>query len=269
MYSNLKLHQKLWFLIGSISSVIAIISLTNLKLYEKVADGMLMPGTISQDIQTVIAGIILSVLALKINDEGIKAQIICTGLTGYIVYAYGIYAFEQYYTFLYFFYLLILTLGTFEILHSVRTYHFQSDIMSRKLRNLNLITMVIVPLIFITLWVLALIPIIRGGTHIDHFYSIYVIDLSFIMPAMLYSAYRLYKNHMDGLILSTVFLILGATMLLPVGMGEFLKPIYALPIDIGGLIFFLVLSLVFLSVVFYSLRTILKSPEESSYENAS
>jgi uncharacterized membrane protein YiaA len=262
-------HRRIWAGIGLICGVTALLSLINLKIYLKVSNDLLMTGTISQDVQTLILSLVLILISKNVKKEDFPKQLVAIGIIGYLAYAYGIYAFEQYYTVFYFNYLMILMLTLFELVYtlkSLETKNLNPQLFSKRVRITNLVLMITIPVIFNILWSVTLINLIRTGTRTEYFYSIYVIDLCFIMPAMLYSAYRMIKRQPDGYLFSTSLLIFGAAMMFPVGWGEFLKPHYGFSIDFGGVTLFLGLSVIFSAAVIQSLRSINKYSKGEMHE---
>jgi len=68
------------------------------------------------------------------------------------------------------------------------------------------------------------------------FYSIYILDLCFIMPAFIIVAVMTLKKRGLGFLLTPALYIMGFTLLFPLAQGEFIKPfLYDFLMDIAGL----------------------------------
>jgi len=72
MIRNLKANKILWISIASLSLVAACIGVFNQDVYEKVISYDLLPGTVAQDVITIIASVVLLSLSLKANDTDKK-----------------------------------------------------------------------------------------------------------------------------------------------------------------------------------------------------
>jgi hypothetical protein len=75
------------------------------------------------------------------------------------------------------------------------------------------------------------------------------------MPAFYLSWYFTLKNNYVGLVFGPALLVLGFAILLPVSLGELLRPLYDQSIDWSGLIFFGILSFTFLVIGLVYLKT--------------
>ncbi len=131
-----------------------------------------------------------------------------------------------------------------------------TDRIGRGLRASQIALLIFIPMMFNLLWGNMLLGYMATGDRIDYYYSIFVIDLSFIMPGMLFLAYHLKKRHRMAYVFSSVLLFIGFAILLPVGLGELLKPLYGHAIDFAGLATYLTLSLFFLTVSLLGIQSI-------------
>lgn len=82
------------------------------------------------------------------------------------------------------------------------------------------------PLIFYPLWIAMLLPLMRTGEQIDSLYSIFILDLCFIMPAFLILSILIFRSHKLGLILLPALYILGFTLIFSLAIGEIVKPLF-------------------------------------------
>ena len=107
---------------------------------------------------------------------------------GYLFYGYGIYAIERVYNSLYLNYLAIfglatwlLVLGAIDVVRRTAG----SATLPRPFRRISAAGALLQPLIFYPLWIGMLIPVMVNREQIDSLYSIFILDLVFIMPAFL------------------------------------------------------------------------------------
>jgi hypothetical protein len=112
-------------------------------------------------------------------------------------------------------------------------------------------------------WFTMLVPLIQFGQRIEYQYSIYILDLSFIMPTFAILAFMAAKNRGLGLILTPALYILGATLLFPVGLGEIIKPFFNLPVNLSEVPLYFGISILFFMLAAIYLRN-LKIPAPSS-----
>jgi hypothetical protein len=111
-----------------------------------------------------------------------------------------------------------------------------------------------IALMFNALWISSLLSLIRSGQKPEYLYSVYVLDLAFIMPAFVITALLSARNDGLGFLLTPAMYVLGFGLLLPVGLGELLKLIYGSMPDPGGLGLYLGLSILFLILAVLHLR---------------
>jgi len=97
--------------------------------------------------------------------------------------------------------------------------------------------------------------VIRSGEKLEAFFSIYILDLCFIMPAFLIVAFLAARNRGLGLLMTPALFAHGFTLLFPVAVGGMLGPVYGQVPKPGETAFFLVLSVVFLLMALVYLRT--------------
>lgn len=249
LIKNLSGNRILWLLIAVLSLVCAMVGVVCPGIYSKVISDRMMPGTISQDLQTILASIVLLVLTARMKEGQYKKQIVVIGILSYLFYAYGVYSIERIYSPLYFCYLAVFGLSFYALVYGLvglRREVVENIALPGLLRKIAVGFAFFVPLLFVPLWSSQIIPLIQQGNKLEFTYSIYVLDLGLVMPAFAIIGWMAAKKRGLGLLLLPVLLIKGFTVLLPVGLGEFLKPAYSLPMDGAGIVFYLGLSVPFL-----------------------
>jgi hypothetical protein len=257
MIRNLGTNRILWLFNAFLSLVAAFSGVLRPGIYSRVVSSEILPGVISQDLLTILAGFMLLFFTLRGNQENPKNQIAILGLLGYLFYAYGIYAIEQVYNVLYFLYLAIFGLSFYSLIYAVAS--FRQEILQEvevrgPIRKTSVGFSLFIAILFSLLWIAMLMPLIQSGQRIEYTYSIYILDLSFIMPAFAILAVMTATNRGLGLILTPALYVLGATLLFPVGLGEIIKPFFNLSTDLSGVPLYFGISILFFVLVVIYLR---------------
>ena len=248
MLTHLRLHRSLWAVIGVLTLTAAAAGLWNPGIYDRIVSAELIPGAYSQDLLSAAAALCLLYLAATARPERVKPQIVALGLLGYLFYAYGIYVIERAYNGLYLVYMAVFTLA-FWVLVSAGAHlrrGLGTHVLPKTLRLVSASGAMLQPLIFYPLWTGMLLPLMRTGEQIDSLYSIFILDLCFIMPAFLILSVLTYRNHGTGLLLLPALYVLGFTLIFSLAVGELVKPLFAAPLDPATFWPALALSLLFL-----------------------
>ena len=257
MIKNLRTNKILWYSAAVISMAVAIIGIINTGIYEDVTTDKVMPGVLSQDVFTVILSALVLVLGYSIKEEDTKKQTLMIGVMGYLFYGYGIYSIEQLYNVLYLFYLAVFGISAYALVYFIHSLEWDKieDITAPKwVRISSLAFLIITPMIFIPLWTSQLLPLMQTGDKIEFLYSVYILDLSFIMPAFLIIAYQLFKKNKSGYLFTPSIFIVGLMVLAPLSLGEaFRQLIYGQSMDMAMFGLFLVFSLIYLALTVVNL----------------
>ena len=250
MIKNLKVSKALWTIIASLSLIAACIGVFNQDVYSKVVSRDLLPGTVAQDAITIIAGVILLYLSLRTKDTDIKKQIVVMSLLAYLFYGYGIYAIERVYNWLYLLYMAIVALSFWSIVYGL--VNLNQDVLrqtkaSKWVINLSAGCLFFTAALFYILWTGQLLPLMRTGEKIEFFYSIFILDMAFVLPAILISGVLLIKKNVLGLIFTPILFFKAFTLLFSVGLGGLMKPLYGQTAVQGETAFYLILSFIYLA----------------------
>ena len=249
MLNKLSWNKFLWIIIATLSFVSALVGIVDPGIYSKVVSNELIPGTFSQDVMTIIASIVLFLLIIFTRVEGAKKQMIILGIIGYFFYAYGIFVIEQVYTVLYLVYMAIFALSFWSLIYGVANIQrgiLHEVALSNPIRFLSVAGALFQPLVFYPLWISALLPLMQAGQKIPSLYSIYILDLCFIMPAFLILAVMILKKQGLGYVLTPAMFVLGFTLIFSLVIGELVKPLFQRSPDSTALTTSLLLSLLFL-----------------------
>jgi hypothetical protein len=196
---------------------------------------------------------------------------------GYLFYGYGIYVIERVYNVLYLNYLAIfgiaawlLVLGAVDVVHRIA----DRASLTRQFSKISAGGALLQPLIFYPLWISMLIPLMVNREQIDSLYSIFILDLVFIMPAFLLVAVGLFRGRSWAVLLAPVMFVLGAVLIFSLALGELMKPAFCSPITMAGLlpptlltVLFVVLAVLHLKKL--SFRPIAHPPTEPGLSSQS
>jgi hypothetical protein len=134
--------------------------------------------------------------------------------------------------------------------------------LSMRMRRIGAAGAMIQPLIFYPLWIGMLIPLMRDRDQIDTLYSIFILDLCFIMPAFALVAVGLWRNRSWATLLAPVMFVLGATLILSLTVGELVRPMFDQPVTAAGLLPPIVLTALFAVLAVTLLRGLHGGPPE-------
>lgn len=250
MLRNLRLHRVLWAVTGLLALVAAVTGVAVPGIYSGVIAPDLTPGAFSQDVISVLASVVLIALALAGGNDPAKGQIAALGLLGYFFYAYGIYAIERTYNGFYLVYLAIFSISFWALIAAGASLerNLVEPNLPRGLRIASASGALLQPLIFYPLWIAMLVPLMSTGDQIDSLYSIFILDLCFIMPAFLLLALLTYRSHPLGLLLLPALYVLGFTLIFSLALGELAKPLFGLDVNLPAFWLSLVLSVFFAAI---------------------
>jgi hypothetical protein len=248
MLTHLFLNRLLWAVAGLLALGAAGTGLLRPEIYNRVVAAELIPGAYSQDLLSVAAGLALLYLSSAARTDRVRHQIVALGLLGYLFYAYGIYVIERTYNGLYLLYMAIFALSFWSMVMAGASMARLSSAVSLSpaLRITSASGALLQPLIFYPLWIAMLLPLMRTGEQINSLYSIFILDLCFIMPGFLILSFLTYRNHRTGLLLLPALYVLGFTLIFSLAAGELVKPLFGRDPGVPALLQALALSALFL-----------------------
>lgn len=249
----LNLNRGLWLSAAALAFVAAGIGVLDPSIYDDLVTDAILPGVFTQDLLVLVLSTTLGLLALSSRSHRIRKRIVAHGILGFLFYAYGIYAIERIYNVFYPLYLALFGMSLFVLIYSVTTVPKEATArltVPRWLRFLGAGYGLLIAVMFNIIWLSELIPLLQSGHRIDHLYSIYIIDLSFVMPAFVIAAISALRRHPFGLMGLPSLFVLGAGILSPLALAEWIKPLrYGLLRDVSGLVLYSVLSVLFIILV--------------------
>ena len=92
--------------------------------------------------------------------------------------------------------------------------------------------------------------------RIEYLYSIYVLDLCFVMPAFFMTALMSLRGRPVGILMTPAIMILGFFVIFPLGLNELAKPSWGMPVNYGSMAFSFAFSVYMLDLAFAQLRAI-------------
>lgn len=239
----------LWTLTGVLTLPAAVTGLLFPEIYRGVVAAELLPGAVSQDLMSAVAGAVLPVLAFAGRRGHPKVQIVALGILGYLFYAYGIYSIERTYNGFYLVYLAVFGLSFWGMVYTAVELRADGPRRARLQRGIRVLSAsgaLLQPIIFYPLWIAMLLPLMRTGDRIDSLYSVFVLDLCFIMPAFLILAVLTFRGRWPGLVFMPALYLLGFTLIFSLALGELFKPLFDVPVSALSLWSSILLSAFFL-----------------------
>jgi hypothetical protein len=266
MIKNLAFNKTLYLLTGVLSLVAAVAGVLDTGMYGPVVSARIMPGVFTQDLLVILGSLVMVGLAARMRSDDYRKAITIFGILGFLFYAYGIYAMEQLYTALYPLYLAILALSFYALAYGLASLE-RSAIEGLELPSILRYAAagygVFIAVMFNFIWIGQLIPLLQRGDRIEYTFSIFIIDLVFIMPAFVIAAVLAVRKRALGVVGLPALFIVGVGILSPLALAELLKPVrYGLAVDPGEFWLYAVLSLVFL--VFAAVYLIALKPSRPS-----
>ena len=168
-----------------------------------------------QDAVTIAAAAVLIISSLR---RGSKSMIISAGINTYLIYTYFFYALEVRLNPLFHFYLAIVLLSLISLIKSIRSLSgIESTSVGAGAKAFGIIYLCAIASVLAFLWnadiisTLAGSPLLETGTG-EPLTIVYVFDLTFVIPAIVYSVYLLKKGRAFGVPLTGIMLVKCVTM---------------------------------------------------------
>lgn len=245
MIRNLKLNKIVWYSITVLALYAAIWGLVHPEIYTGLMPQKFVAAQFAQDWLTILVSILLLVLIYRTTEKSYKSPIAILGIIGSLAYLYGIFSIERVYNPLYFVYLAIFGGSVYSAIYLVASFDrkaLEKVSVPAVVRNSSAVFSLVIAGLFSLLWVSALVPIIQAKNQIQNLYSIYLLDLAFVMPAFVMTAVMTFRKKVMGYVLTPAMFILGIFVIFPLGLGELAKPRYGMAVDVKSMAMSFVLS---------------------------
>jgi hypothetical protein len=256
---SLKLNKILWFLISFLALIAAVMGLVIKNLYLGLVSYEVIATTFAQDILTILVVLGLWYLIYTTKKFDTKKHLVIIGIISSFCYLYAIYSIEQVYNSVYLIYLAIFSLSFFSVIVSIISLGEilkQKWVIGKLIKYVSIGFSLFVALLFSFLWIGALLPLMAARNQIQYLYSIYILDLCFVMPSFVVVAYLSFKNNSFGLLLSPAMYILGIFVIFPLGLGDLTKPYFGQQTDISSMVMSFTLSVVFLILASLQIKSL-------------
>ena len=259
MVANLKISKILWGITEGLALIVSLGGLLINGLYENLFQADYLPGAVAQDLITVVLSIGLLGLIFLTKQADFKKQIIILGVIGSQCYLYGIFTIERVYNLFYLGYLAIFALSFWSLVYSLsgfRSKNFQNLRIRSGVRKTTAISSIVIAVLFNILWILSLLPLMQEHNRIEFLYSIYILDLGFIMPAFLITAIMALRKQPFGILMAPAMMIVGFFVIFPLGLNEIAKPAYGMAMNTGSMLVSFLFSIFMLVLAYLQLRYI-------------
>jgi len=239
MGDNLKLAK----ILSATTAVLAFVSALGGVIFPEIYVGLFpddfLPGALPQDVLTLLVSALLFMLALTVERDRIKRQVVIVGLLGSLFYLYGIFTIERVYNAFYLLYAAVFALSFWSIVVSLagfRSERFSGLRIGNGILRTSSVSSIVIAAVFTVLWVAALIPLMREHNRIDYLYSIYILDLCLIMPAFVIAALMSLRRLPFGILMTPAIMILGFFVIFPLGLNELEMPSAGMEMSYGPMI---------------------------------
>ena len=212
--------------------------------YRAVVSAAVLPGAIGQD-ATALA---LSVVLLVVTARGRSLDRFALPALAFLAYGYGIYSIERTMTVWYIAYLAALACAAWALAIGVARNlreAARTEPVTGARRVIVALICALTSLAFSAAWVSALTPYMLSGRQPAELWSIYLMDLCFVMPALATAAWWTWRRDPRGGALGTLMTGLGSVMMASLSVAEFCRPLAGLPAQPVAALPTLVLTAVF------------------------
>ena len=259
MVRNLKLAKVFWTITTAFAFLAALAGVSFKGIYDDLFTPDFLPGAFPQDVLTILVCIFLFVLIAITKENDVKVQVVILGLLGSFFYLYGIFTIERVYTWFYLLYAAVFASSFWSIIYSLAGFRAE-DFAQLRLKNGMLkttaISSIFIAVIFTFLWTAALIPLMRDHNRIEYLYSIYILDLCFVMPAFFMTAIMSLRRMPLGIMMAPAIMILGFFVIFPLGLNELAKPSAGMAINYGSMAISFIFAFFMLVIAILQLRMI-------------
>ncbi len=241
----LKTLEIITFLLVILTFIVSLYSILNIQVYAPFTPVEMYPGALSQDIVSLVVSILLLIVLLKLRNSSEKIYLVWIALISYLLYAYGIYAFDKVYNIFFLCYVAIFSLSLFSVIifmTSIDLDYFVDVRVDTIPRRTISIFLFLLAALFLFTWMSIVIPAMFSRIQPDG-NSIFVFDLSFFLPLLVISGIKLWQGRKIGYLLSGVLLMKMGFLGFSVLLGELIKPFLSIPFSIFQSILFAVLGI--------------------------
>lgn len=229
---------------------------------------------IAQDFVTIFLwGSLFAIALMKLKSASELSKLFLIGLLGYSLYAYMSYTFLSHFNELFLLYIWNMSLSLYLLIRSMRLLDFQEiqKFYDRPLPLKRTITFLFVLAFMLSaMWLSRIIagmsPSVQpAGLEIYHTLPIQAMDLGFIVPLTLFSAYYLFKKKAIGYALTAILLFKGAALFTAVAVMAIVQGLMDTSVNYVEIGIFLGLTVlaIYITVLFFK-RSIIHTSKETT-----
>jgi hypothetical protein len=259
MVHNLKLAKLFWSITTALTFLAALGGVLFRGMYVGLFPADFLPGAFPQDVLTFFVCIFLFVMIASTGEHDIRKQVIIVGLLGSFFYLYGIFTMERVYNWFYLVYMAIFAASFWSVVYSLAGFKsaaFTGLRLGDGIRKATAIASIVIAVLFTFLWIMALLPLMKNHDRIDFMYSIFILDLCFVMPAFFMTAVMALRKMPLGILMGPAIMILGFFVIFPLGLNELAKPAAGLAMNTGSMLISFVFSVIMLALAALQLKSI-------------
>ena len=259
MVRNLKLAKIFWVITTTLTFLAALGGVLFKGIYTDLFSIDYLPGAFPQDVLTLLVCLLLFILIARTKEKDVKSQVVILGLLGSFFYLYGIFTMERVYTWFYLLYAAVFSASFWTIIYSLAGFKaasFANLRLNSGMRITTAVVSILIAVLFTFLWTMALIPLMREHNRIEYLYSIYILDLCFVMPAFVFTAIQSLRRMPLGILMGPAIMILGFFVIFPLSLNELAKPSFGLPINYGSMAVSVLFSAIMLTIATLQLKMI-------------
>ena len=230
----IKTLEVLTYFLVILTFIVSLYSILNMRIYRTFVPDTLFPGTLGQDVVSLVVSILLLIVLMKLRNSSEKIYLVWIALIGYLLYAYGIYAFDRVYTTFFLCYVAIFGLSLFSLIiffSSINLDYFIEIRTEHIPRRSIAVFLFLLGILFTFTWLKIIIPsMIEKIQPVVN--SIFVFDLSFFIPLLILTGIKLFQNKKLGYLLSGILLMKMGFLGFSVLLGALISPYFGLPFSI-------------------------------------
>lgn len=229
---------------AALTAVVAVVGIARPQIYRPFTPETLIPGTISQDLFSLLAaaGLVLCMVAIRRGSW--RGWVLWAALNGYLFYAYALYSFERLYNPFFLAYVALAGLTLYSLIYFVLWLQpgtFER-VEHRRLPHRTIAAyMVFLAAMFVVVWLSRILPAIRSQIVPDGA-SIFVMDLAFFLPLLVITARLLLLRRSSGALITPILLIKVGMLGLSVLLGTLFQPLFGFTLDAGSVVIYTIMG---------------------------
>lgn len=182
----LKTLEILTLILIILTFVVSLYSILNIQIYAPFTPPDMYPGALSQDVVALVVSVLLLIVLLKLRNSSEKIYLVWIALLSYLLYAYGLYAFDRVYNMFFICYIAIFSLSLFSVIIFISSidldYFIEVRVETIPRKTISVFLFLLAALFLVT-WLNFVIPSMISRIQPEG-NAIFVFDLSFFLPLL-------------------------------------------------------------------------------------